>query len=597
MFTTRPEIAGTFGVAASTHWIASQTAMAVLERGGNAFDAAAAAGFVLQVAEPHLNGPGGDAPIIIHDAAANAQHVICGQGVSPDAATLDRFASLGLDLVPGTGLLPAMVPGAFDAWCLMLRDWGTFELADVLEYALGYATNGVHVLPRISATIESVRPMFEQEWMSSAAVFLPRGEVPVPGSLFANPALAATYSRIVHEAVGSTREARIDAARNAWYRGFVAEAIDRFFRTQEVLDTSGRRHRGLLTADDMARWQPTIEAPLTYDYGRYTVCKPGVWSQGPVMLQQLALLKGFELDGLDPAGPEFIHLQTECAKLAFADRFGDEAMRPGLARAFDLRNAVGAGAFRLGQDAGIGFRQRLVGKERAGFWHLIVRQIDRGRRCPVLPEHLFDGGNRRAGAFHQRVAVAGIGNGGLENVAQPQRAVVAQQQHPGFERAGNAGGQEPGSGHHLQAFAAVMRDGGALGSRALAANHLGAAAFDIVHDDRHVAAGAVQMRFHDLQRERRGNPGVERIAAPLQDTHSDRGGDPVGGGHDPERAFDLRPGGEGIGIDVAHWNPVLFRGLTGGALDHSQACLPTGPVPCAAPILVIMRGRWPRLDC
>ena len=76
----------------------------------------------------------------------------------------------------------------------------------------------------------------------------------------------------------------------------------------------------------MARWQPSVEAPLTYDYGRYTVCKPGVWSQGPVMLQQLALLKGFELDGLDPAGPEFIHLQVECAKLAFADRekfYGD----------------------------------------------------------------------------------------------------------------------------------------------------------------------------------------------------------------------------------------------------------------------------------
>ena len=107
---------------------------------------------------------------------------------------------------------------------------------------------------------------------------------------------------------------------------FVAEAIDKFCRTQDVMDVSGSPHRGVLSADDMARWQPTVEAPLTYDYGRYTVCKPGVWSQGPVMLQQLALLKGFELDGLDPAGPEFIHLQIECAKLAFADRekfYGD----------------------------------------------------------------------------------------------------------------------------------------------------------------------------------------------------------------------------------------------------------------------------------
>ena len=326
MFTTRPEIAGTFGVVASTHWIASQTGMAVLERGGNAFDAAVAAGFVLQVAEPHLNGPGGDSSILIHDAATGAQHAICGQGVSPDAATLARFGSLGLDLVPGTGLLPATVPGAFDAWCLMLRDWGTWELADVLAFAIGYATRGIHTVARISATIESVRPMFEQEWRSSAAVFLPGGAVPAPGALFANPALAATYMRVLAEAVGSTREARIDAARNAWYRGFVAEAIGRFFAANEVLDTSGRRHRGLLTADDMARWAAGAEEAVAYDYAGCTVLKCGPWTQGPVMLQQLALLAGFDLGAMDPVGAEFVHAVVECSKLAYADReayYGD----------------------------------------------------------------------------------------------------------------------------------------------------------------------------------------------------------------------------------------------------------------------------------
>ena len=211
MFTTRPEIAGTFGVVASTHWLASQVGMAVLERGGNAFDAAVAAGFTLQVAEPHLNGPGGDAPILIHDARANSQHVICGQGVSPAAATLGAFADLGLDLIPATGFLPAMVPGAFDAWCRMLRDWGTWELPEVLSYAIGYATNGVHLVPRVSATIESVRPMFEREWTSSAAVFLPNGTTPRPHTLFRRPALAETWQRLCREAVGPSREARIDA--------------------------------------------------------------------------------------------------------------------------------------------------------------------------------------------------------------------------------------------------------------------------------------------------------------------------------------------------------------------------------------------------
>ncbi len=326
MFTTRPEIAGTFGVVGTTHWIASAVAMAVLERGGNAFDAAAAAGFTLQVAEPHLNGPGGDAPIIIHDAKANRQHVICGQGVSPDAATPEKFAELGLDLVPGTGLLPAVVPGSFDAWMLMLRDWGTMEFADIIGYAIGYAKNGIHLVPRIPAAIESMRPMFEQEWKTSAAVWLPGGNTPEPGALFRRPALAATWERLVREAAGSSREARIDSVRNAWYRGWVAEAIGKFYATQDILDSSGRRHRGLLTAGDMARWAASVEDPARVDYHGHTVLKVGPWSQGPAMLQTLALLKGFDIAAMDPTGPDFVHTVTEALKLAFADReayYGD----------------------------------------------------------------------------------------------------------------------------------------------------------------------------------------------------------------------------------------------------------------------------------
>ncbi|HET6237266.1 MAG TPA: gamma-glutamyltransferase [Acetobacteraceae bacterium] len=326
MFTTRPEIAGTFGVVASTHWIASSVGMSVLERGGNAFDAAAATAFTLQVAEPHLNGPGGDAPIILHDARTGTQLVICGQGVAPQAATLGKFRDLDIDLIPATGVLPAVVPGAFDAWCLLLRDWGTWELADVLEYAIGYANRGIHIVPRISATIADVRRLFEQEWPSSAAVFVPGGKVPEPGSLFARPALGATYERICREAVGGTREARIDAARGAWYRGFVAEAVDRFFRSVDVLDVTGRRHRGLLAADDFSKWSATVEVPIAYDYAEHTVLKCGAWSQGPVFLQQLALLRGFDLGGMDPCGADFVHLVVECAKLAYADReafYGD----------------------------------------------------------------------------------------------------------------------------------------------------------------------------------------------------------------------------------------------------------------------------------
>jgi gamma-glutamyltranspeptidase / glutathione hydrolase len=327
-FTTRPEIEGTFGVVTSTHWIATAVGMGILEKGGNAFDAAIATAFTLQVVEPHLNGPGGDVPIIVHDVKRGRTEVICGQGPAPARATIAHYKREGLEMVPGTGLLAACIPGTFESWMLLLRDYGTMRLRDVLEPAIGYARDGYPFLERAAATVKTVEQLFRKYWTTSAAIYLPNNEIPKPGAIFTNAKLAETYTRILKEAesAGGKREAQIEAARKAWSKGFVAEAIDKFCRTQDVMDVSGSPHRGVLSADDMARWQPTIEAPLTYDYGRYIVCKAGVWSQGPVMLQQLALLKGFQLDGLDPTGPDFIHTQIECAKLAYADRekfYGD----------------------------------------------------------------------------------------------------------------------------------------------------------------------------------------------------------------------------------------------------------------------------------
>jgi gamma-glutamyltranspeptidase/glutathione hydrolase len=329
-FTTRPEIDGTFGVVASTHWIATAVGMAMLEKGGNAFDAACATAFTLQVVEPHLNGPGGDVPVILYDVRKGRPEVICGQGPGPAGATIAHYRGLGLDMVPGTGLLAACVPGMFDTWMMLLRDYGTMRLADVLAPAIFYAREGHPLVERANATIATVEKLFSAYWPTSAAVYLPGGKVPPAGALFTNPVLADTYAKVLREAAGAgsppSRDAEIERARNIWSQGFVAEAIDRFCRTQDIMDTSGRRHRGVLTGEDMARWHATVEAPLTYDYGRYTVCKPGPWAQGPVMLQQLALLKGFDLDGRDVAGDEFIHIVVECAKLAFADRekfYGD----------------------------------------------------------------------------------------------------------------------------------------------------------------------------------------------------------------------------------------------------------------------------------
>ena len=327
-FTTRPELAGTFGMVASTHWLASAAGLAVLEHGGNAFDAAVAAGLVLQVVEPHLNGLGGEVPVIAHHAGRGETFVLCGQGTAPAAATPEAFAGLGLDLVPGSGLLAACVPGAFGAWMLLLREFGTLRLRDVMSYAIGYAAGGYPLLPAISWGIASVAELFRDHWPSSAEVYLPGGSVPAPGSLFANPALAVTYQRILHEAEAAShdRDEQIEAARRVYYEGFVAETIAAYVASAEVMDVTGRAHRGLLSYADLAGWHPRLEEPLTYDVGGLTVCKTKPWGQGPVFLQQLALLDGFDLAAMGPGTADYMHTVTECGKLAFADReawYGD----------------------------------------------------------------------------------------------------------------------------------------------------------------------------------------------------------------------------------------------------------------------------------
>jgi len=313
---------------ASTHWLASSAGMAVLERGGNAFDAAVATGLVLQVVEPHLNGPGGEVPIIFHAASVGDVQVLNGQGPAPTAASIEHFRDLGLDLVPGTGLLPACVPGAFDAWMRLLGEYGTMRLSEVMSYPIGYAEHGYPVVPRITATIRSVEQLFREEWQESARVYLGGDGPPLPGALFRNPDLARTYQRIVTEAEAATddRDRQIDEARRIFYRGFVAEAIDGYLEKASVMDSSGTRHAGLLTGEDLAGYQAEQEDPARLDYHGYTVCKTGPWGQGPVFLQQLSLLQGFDLDAMGHNSPDFVHTVVESAKLAFADReawYGD----------------------------------------------------------------------------------------------------------------------------------------------------------------------------------------------------------------------------------------------------------------------------------
>ncbi|KAF0676074.1 gamma-glutamyltransferase family protein [Profundibacterium mesophilum] len=324
-FTTRPEIRGTFGTVTSTHWIASAVGMGILERGGNAFDAAVATGLVLQIVEPHLNGPAGDMPAIYRSAKTGQVEVLCAQGPAPAGATIEHYRAQGLELIPGTGLLATVIPGAFDGWMLMLRDHGTMELADVMAPAIAYARDGHPVLPRVAATMQGLVRYFQDEWPTSAAVWAPEGRAPEAHELFRNPDLAATYQRLA-ESGGDTREARIDAARTEWAEGFVAEAVSAYLADAEVHDVSGGRNRAVLSREDMAGWRARSEPPVSAEYHGWTVHKTGPWGQGPVLLQALSILKNFDLAAMDPNGAEFTHTVIEAMKLAYADReayYGD----------------------------------------------------------------------------------------------------------------------------------------------------------------------------------------------------------------------------------------------------------------------------------
>jgi len=316
---------------ASTHWLATASGQAVLERGGNAFDAAVACAFVLHVVEPHLNGPGGDLVGIFATAQSPGTPVVLmGQGPAPAAATIEHYRGEGLALVPGAGALAAAIPGAVDAWLMLLRDHGTWELADVLDFAIGYARNGHPMLERVSATIARVSELFREHWPTSVELWMPGGRVPDAGAVFANRPLARTLERLTAAAVGATRQARIDAARAEWAGGFVAKAIDEFVRTPHRHSTGGD-HAGVMTAEDLAGFRASYEPAVTAQFRGVTVAKSGAWGQGPALLQRLGILEAFDDVRLDPSSTLGAHTILEAEKLALADReayYGDSSDVP-----------------------------------------------------------------------------------------------------------------------------------------------------------------------------------------------------------------------------------------------------------------------------
>ncbi|HVC79650.1 MAG TPA: gamma-glutamyltransferase family protein [Chloroflexota bacterium] len=327
----RPVIMGRRCVVTSGHYLATAAGMRAVALGGNAVDAGVAAGLALAVLKPQDNGIGGEVPILIHDPRSGNVTAIAGQGTAPARATIEYFRAAGISLIPGNGLLAAMVPGAFDAWVTALSLHGTLSLRQVIEPALELAADGFAMYAGLRNAILRHEAKFRAEWPTSAAVFLPGGVVPAIGDRFRQPDWAAALSQTVEAedaalAAGLSRQEGLRAARDVFYKGPIARAIARFAAETEVHDHSGRANRGLIAYDDLANYQTHLEEPVSIDYHGLRVYKCGPWSQGPVFLQQLRLLEGYDLPALGHNSAEYIHLVTEAAKLAFADRdryYGD----------------------------------------------------------------------------------------------------------------------------------------------------------------------------------------------------------------------------------------------------------------------------------
>lgn len=328
-FTTRPVIQGTRGVVAAGHHLAAAAGFRALERGGNAVDAAATMTFCLALVEPHNCGLGGEVPVLLWSAKEKRARAISGQGSAPAEMTLEWFRRAGIDLIPGDGLLGAMVPAVVGTWSEALTRFGSFTFAQVLEPAIELAEEGFPMYPSLHTALAQNAERIVRDYPDTANVWLREGQPPAVGELVGNPAWARVLRRMCDaeaKAASRGRTAGIEAAREEFYKGETAARICDWLAKAQVRDASGRANKGFLTRIDLMNWRAAVEEPARGTYRGIEVCKCPPWSQGPVFLQQLALLEGFDLNGMGHNSAEHLHTYLECAKLAFADReayYGD----------------------------------------------------------------------------------------------------------------------------------------------------------------------------------------------------------------------------------------------------------------------------------
>ena len=326
---TRPVVMGRRGVVTSGHYLATAAGFRIMEQGGNAIDAAAAMCFCLNLLEPQSNGLAGEAPTLIYSARERKAYALSGMGWSAKAFSIDWCREHGIDLIPGDGYLPACVPAVVGTWTAALARFGTLSFGEVAQPAIELAEHGFAVYQGLHDSLASNESKYTELYPTTGEVYLPSGKAPEVGALLRNPDWAETLRvlcRSEQAAAGRGRVAGIEAARDAFYKGEIAERIIDFITANPVEDASGSAHAGLLSYEDFAEWEAEFEEPVGFNYHGLEVSKCSSWTQGPVFVQQLALLEGFDLAALGHNSADYLHTVIECAKLAFADReahYGD----------------------------------------------------------------------------------------------------------------------------------------------------------------------------------------------------------------------------------------------------------------------------------
>ena len=296
-FATRSEVIAANGMAATSQPLATQVAIDILKKGGNAIDAAIAANAMLGLVEPTGSGIGGDLFAIIWSADKKKLYGLNASGRSPRSLRLEYFKENGYEFIPSRGPLPVSVPGCVDGWFEMHEMFGSLPMKDILQPAISYAREGFPVSEVIAYYLASnVRAL--EEYPNIKEVYAPEGKVPAKGEIFKNPYLANTLEKIVK------------GGRNEFYRGSIAKEIAAFMKKQG----------GFLTYDDLSRHHSEWVEPVKTTYRGYEVWELPPNGQGIAALQILNILEGYDISSMGFGSAEYVHLFTEAKKIAFEDR-------------------------------------------------------------------------------------------------------------------------------------------------------------------------------------------------------------------------------------------------------------------------------------